>query len=171
MDLADFTLRMPFGIMRFMNENTKVEYRRLKATDLDWARQLNEMFADAFEDQESYASRKPGDSYLATLLSKDHIVVLVALEQGLVVGGLVAYMLEKFEQARSEAYIYDLAVKESCRRRGIATQLITKLKSVAKALGAWVIFVQADRSDPPAIKLYESLGIREEPLHFDISVD
>ncbi len=141
------------------------------AADLDLARQLNEVFAEAFEDEESYSSRKPGDSYLTTLLSRDHVVVLVALERGRVVAGLVAYMLEKLEQARTEAYIYDLAVKESCRRRGIATQLITKLKSIAKALGAWVIFVQADRSDPPAIKLYESLGIREEPLHFDISVD
>ena len=34
-----------------------------------------------------------------------------------------------------------------------------------------MIFVQADYVDPPAIRLYESLGTREEVLHFDIEVD
>jgi aminoglycoside 3-N-acetyltransferase I len=37
------------------------------------------------------------------------------------VGGLIAYELEKFERARSELYIYDLAVAEDHRRRGVAT--------------------------------------------------
>jgi aminoglycoside 3-N-acetyltransferase I len=32
-----------------------------------------------------------------------------------------------------------------------------------------VIFVQADIGDDPAIKLYESLGTREDVHHFDIS--
>lgn len=36
--------------------------------------------------------------------------------------------------------------------------------------GAWVIFVQADYEDPPAVKLYEYLGTKEEVLHFDIKV-
>jgi aminoglycoside 3-N-acetyltransferase I len=33
-----------------------------------------------------------------------------------------------------------------------------------------VIFVQADRADAAAIRLYASLGTREEPYHFDIDV-
>ena len=34
-----------------------------------------------------------------------------------VVGGLAAYELRKFEQARSEFYLYDLAVSEAHRRQ------------------------------------------------------
>jgi aminoglycoside 3-N-acetyltransferase I len=34
--------------------------------------------------------------------------------------------------------------------------------------GAYVIFVQADKVDDAAIKLYESLGTREDVFHFDI---
>jgi aminoglycoside 3-N-acetyltransferase I len=34
-----------------------------------------------------------------------------------------------------------------------------------------VIFVQADRGDDPAIKLYEGLGIREDVHHFDLRLD
>lgn len=85
-------------------------------------------------------------------------------------GGLAAYELQKFEQDRREIYIYDLAVAEAHRRRGIATNLINELRTMAMARGAYVIFVQADRGDEPAISLYESLGKREDVYHFDIEV-
>jgi aminoglycoside 3-N-acetyltransferase I len=42
---------------------------------------------------------------------------------------------------------------------------------VAKARGAYVIFVQADLGDDPAIALYTGLGRREDVLHFDIDLD
>ena len=87
-----------------------------------------------------------------------------------VVGALAAYELQKFEQARSEIYIYDLAVLHTHRRRGIATALIRTLQDLAAARGAWVIFVQADHGDDPAIALYTQLGTREDVLHFDIAV-
>lgn len=83
------------------------------------------------------------------------------------VGGLVAYVLTKFEQARSEAYVYDLAVDERFRRQGIATALIREVQRVSKAKGAYVVFVQADYGDDPAVALYSKLGTREEVLHFD----
>jgi aminoglycoside 3-N-acetyltransferase I len=59
-------------------------------------------------------------------------------------------------------------VAANWRRRGIATRLIEALKPIAAQRGAWVIFVQADRQDSGAVALYETLGVREEPLHFDI---
>ena len=79
-------------------------------------------------------------------------------------------MLEKFERARSEIYIYDLAVRENHRRRGVATGLIRTLQQIARERGAYVIFVQADPGDEPAIRLYASLGTREDVHHFDIPV-
>ena len=88
-----------------------------------------------------------------------------------VVGGLAAYELPKFERIRREIYIYDLAVAETHRRRGLARGLILELKRIARARGAYVIYVQADLVDAPAIALYESLGTREDVLHFDIAVD
>ncbi len=85
-------------------------------------------------------------------------------------GGLAAYELKKFEQPRSELYIYDLAVAAAHRRQGIATALIHALQKIAAARGAYVIFVQADAGDEPAVALYSKLGSREEVLHFDIAV-
>ncbi len=137
--------------------------------DLELLRQLNDVFAEAFEDTESYQSAPPSNEYLESLLATSTFIPLVAVHDGKVVGGLAAYVLRKFEQERSEIYIYDLAVLESHRRQGIATGLINKLREIARDMNdVWVIYVQADHGDDPAIKLYESLGTREDVLHFDI---
>ena len=145
-------------------------YKQLSGSEITLFKKLLKMFGEAFHDMDAYQSAVPSDAYLATLLGKSHIIPLVALDGEDVVGGLVAYELEKFEQERSEIYIYDLAVDERHRRKGIATQLIKELQAIAKERGAYVIFVQADYGDDPAIKLYESLGVKEDVLHFDIKV-
>lgn len=143
---------------------------RLAPADLARMRALNRLFAAAFDDPDSYGSAPPDDAYLAGLLAHDYTHVVVALAGETVVGGLTAYELPKFEQARREVYIYDLAVDEAHRRQGVATALIRALQAIARDRGAYVIFVQADHGDNPAIALYESLGEREDVLHFDIPV-
>ncbi len=125
-------------------------------------------FGEAFEDMETYGEERPSTSYLERLLGNEHFIALAARKDDEVVGGLAAYVLQKFERERSEIYIYDLAVAEGHRREGIATALIEELKEMATARGAHVIFVQADHGDDPAITLYSKLGIREDVLHFDI---
>lgn len=129
---------------------------------------LNDMFAAAFEDTASYAAARPSHHYLEQLLADDTFIALAAMAGHTVIGGLVAYELRKFEQERSEIYIYDLAVDASYRRLGIATSLVQELKSIAREKGAYVIFVQADSDDPVAIALYTKMGVREDVLHFDI---
>ena len=146
-------------------------YRQLLSSDVAILKALLKVFGEAFQEIDTYQSAVPSDAYLETLLSRQHFIALVATVGGEVVGGLAAYELEKFEQDRREIYIYDLAILEQHRRKGIATQLIKKLKRVAKERDAYVVFVQADRGDTPAIRLYESLGSRESVFHFDISMD
>ena len=145
--------------------------RRLTSADLPLMRKLNALFGEAFDEPETYGAEPPGDDYLEGLLAKEHVVVLVALAGEEAVGGLVAYELDKFERARREFYIYDLAVAEAHRRQGIATALIGRLREIAARRGAWVVYVQADYGDDPAIALYGKLGTREEVLHFDIPVE
>lgn len=131
---------------------------------------MNLLYAEVFGDAFSYRAQPPGDDYLGRLLADPGFIALAAWEGETMVGALSAYALRKYEQERSEVYIYDLAVAEDFRRRGVATALIEALKPIARSLGAWVIFVQADHVDRPAVALYEKLGTREEVLHFDISV-
>jgi len=143
---------------------------QLTTADVALLRGLNAMFGAAFEDPVSYGGQPPSDTYVEALLAQPHVIALAAIANDEVIAGLVAYELPKFEQARSEIYIYDLAVAVTHRRRGIATSLIARLQEIAAPRGAWVIYVQADYVDPPAIALYEKLGVREEVLHFDIPV-
>jgi aminoglycoside 3-N-acetyltransferase I len=144
--------------------------RTLSAQDAGTLEQLNGVFGIVFEDPARYGSRRPSRDYLATLLRKEHFIAIVASVDQAVIGGLVAYQLDKFEQDRREIYIYDLAVLEAHRRKGIATALVEKLKLVAAERDAYVIFVQADLVDGPAIALYGKLGTKETAHHFDIAV-
>jgi len=130
---------------------------------------LLDVFAQAFQDVETYSGKRPAVEYHLRLLGRDDVIALAASVNGECAGGLVAYELRKFEQQRSEVSIYDLAVCDRHRRKGIATALINKLKEIA-ARHAYMIFVQADIGDDPAIALYTRLGVREDVLHFDIAV-
>ena len=144
--------------------------RRLRSADLQQMRLMLTMFGEAFGEAETYGGAPPSDAYLARLLDDDRFIALAAIADRAVVGGLAAYVLDKFERMRSEVYIYDLAVADEHRRTGIATALIEALKPIAGELGAYVIFVQADPVDAPAVALYSKLGTREDVLHFDIAV-
>jgi ribosomal protein S18 acetylase RimI-like enzyme len=145
-----------------------MEFRVLGPGDLPQMYDLLWLFGRAFDDPEHYESAQPDAAYLSGLLASPTFIAVAALHDGRVVGGLAAYVLPKFEQARSEVYIYDLAVDEPFRRRGVATGLIDTLRGVAADRGAWVICVQADPEDAPAVALYTKLGVREDVLHFDI---
>ena len=147
-----------------------VTVRRLGPGDAALAHRLNALFGEVFGEPETYVGEPASEAHLQSLLAKEHVIAVVALAGEEVVGGLVAYELDKLERARREVYIYDLAVSDSHRRRGVATALIEHVRAVAAARGAWVIYVQADYGDDPAIALYEKLGTREEVLHFDIPV-
>jgi aminoglycoside 3-N-acetyltransferase I len=148
-----------------------IDVERLGPAQLSDVREAMRVFADAFDEQATFSSDPPSDAYFEKLLSNPHFVMLVARINGTVVGALAGYELVKYEQERSEFYIYDLAVAEPFRRRGIARMLIEALKPIARSAGAWVIFVQADREDEPAVALYRSMGIEEAPLHFDIPLN
>jgi ribosomal protein S18 acetylase RimI-like enzyme len=146
-------------------------FATLTPADTASLKALLRVFGEAFEDVETYQGAIPTDAYLQSLLATPTFIVVVASRGDQVVGGLAAYELRKFERERSEIYIYDLAVAREHRRRGVATGAIDELKRVARARGAYVIFVQADRGDEPAIKLYEGLGTGEDVHHFDLRLD
>jgi aminoglycoside 3-N-acetyltransferase I len=143
--------------------------RHLRSTDVALLRSILVLFGEAFHDPKTYTGAVPSTAYHEALLASDSFIAIAALKGDLVVGAIAAYELPKFEQQRKEIYIYDLAVSAVHRRQGIATAMIRELQSLAARRGAYVIFVQADTIDTPAIALYTKLGVREDVLHFDIS--
>lgn len=154
-----------------VSSSLRCSIRQLAPDDVASMEALSATFGDAFDDVATYGGKRPRAGYLQRLLGSDSFIAIAASKSGAVVGGIVAYELRKFEQERSEIYLYDLAVAAAHRREGIATALILELKKIAAARGAYVIFVQADLGDEPAIALYTKLGAREDVLHFDIGVE
>ncbi|MGH8529976.1 MAG: AAC(3)-I family aminoglycoside N-acetyltransferase [Nevskiales bacterium] len=149
-----------------------LEFRHLTSNDIPLMQALLTTFGEAFNETDTYAAKRPSAGYLRRLLDSNSFIALAALQNSIVAGGIAAYELQKFEQERSEIYIYDLAVAVAHRRKGIATALIEELKKIAAGRGAYVIFVQADTGveDKAAVELYTKLGTREDVLHFDIAV-
>jgi aminoglycoside 3-N-acetyltransferase I len=143
--------------------------RTLGRDDVDTMRRVLTLFGRAFGENETYEGAPPGAAYLERLLGSDTFIAIAAMQGEEVVGGLAAYVLPKFEQERSEIYIYDLAVAEGHRRRGAATAMIAALQAECADRGAYVIFVQADYGDDAAVALYTKLGTREDVMHFDIA--
>jgi aminoglycoside 3-N-acetyltransferase I len=148
-------------------------YKQLNAFDVSLFKDLLNLFGEVFEEPETYHNAVPKDDYLVEFLSDNkHIVLIAEGDNARVVGGLVAYELKKFEKVRSEIFVYDLAVSEAHRRKGIATRFFDRLKQIAKERGAYEIFVQAEKGDEGAISLYRTLASGElEAHHFEINIE
>lgn len=147
-----------------------MEIKQLKEKDLPQMKELLKVFGEAFEEHEMYQSAVPTDEYLLNFLKDERHIVMVAEEYGAIVGGLVAYVLTKFEQKRTEIFVYDLAILEKHRRKGAATALFDALKPLAEKYGSYEIFVQADVGDEDALGFYRSLETNEIMAHhFEIT--
>ena len=146
--------------------------RRLGTGDLDGFRAMNVVFSDVFGEPENYAAHLPSDAYALNWLADPHNFAILATDDGETIGALSGYVLDKFEQDRREVFIYDLAVREAARRRGVASALIEETRRIARDIGAWTIFVQADvfDEDEPARRLYRKFASEEITAHhFDIA--
>src|SRR5215472_3365810 len=119
-------------------------YRQLTSADVPLLKDLLRVFGEAFDEVDTYQRSVPSDDYLTRLLCKQHFIAVVAMKGEEVVGGLAAYELDKFEQDRREIYIYDLAVAQSHRRRGVATGIIRELTRIGTTRKVYVMYVQAD---------------------------
>ena len=143
----------------------QIKIRRLRGEDIAAMRDMLHLFGHVFEDIPTYCAAQPDDTYLRALLASDTFIALAASAGKTTVGGLTAYVWRK-----QEIYIYDLAVHEKWRRRGIASQLIENIKSIAQNMGAYSIIVQAHPEDHAAIALYRQLSSPENILTFDIEI-
>ena len=135
--------------------------KRLDAADLAAMKAVLRLFGEVFDDLDTYQGAVPSDAYLLGLLRDETFFAVAAHdEHGATIGAIAAYELKKFEQERSEIYIYDLAVDANHRRKGVATALIRTLGEAARKRGAYVMFVQADvgEEDEAANALYRKLA-------------
>lgn len=142
--------------------------RLLVPDELSKAREVLDLFGEVFEEPETYCSAQPSDAYLTSALRDGRFFMVVVEEAGFIVGALTFYELFKFEQARSELFIYDLAVHADHRRRGIATAMIEFVRTLARERGAYLVWVQSESDDEPSSRTYDHFSNALKANHYEI---
>jgi ribosomal protein S18 acetylase RimI-like enzyme len=64
----------------------------------------------------------------------------------------------------TEMLLYELAVAEDARNRGVGRSLVAALADLARERGCYGMWVLTDDDNPAAVKAYEAAGGRQEPL-------
>jgi ribosomal protein S18 acetylase RimI-like enzyme len=90
------------------------------------------------------------------LLKRANASILVAIENGRLVGGLVLL----YSRATSVARLYSIAVDASMRGRGVACDLMQAAESEAWAHQRAYLRLEVRKDNEAAIGLYDSLGYR-----------
>lgn len=89
--------------------------------------------------------------------------LLVAHEGGGPVGFVSGVELTHPDKG-TEMFLYELAVQEAARNRGIGRALVQALGDVATARGCYGMWVLTDDGNPAALRAYAAAGgIRESP--------
>ncbi|WP_370221084.1 GNAT family N-acetyltransferase [Kitasatospora sp. MAP12-22] len=65
--------------------------------------------------------------------------------------------------ADASLYLKELYLRDGHRRHGVARQLMEAVHAEARAAGCSRVEWTADRENPPALELYEALGVRPHP--------
>lgn len=117
---------------------------------------LLEVFREVFDWEESEFS---DSSYLANLMGNPQFLVLVAMVENQIIGGLTAYLLPSYQTKRSSLFIYDLGVETNFQRQGIGKSLIDKLLDYAKKHQIQDVFVDTELEDNEnSLAFYQKTG-------------
>ena len=139
----------------------KLEVRQLTPADLSAFILLIRLFNAVFESDESAIS---SETNLLKLLSGNQFVVIAAIYENELVGGLTAYELPMYYSENPEIFLYDLAVKREYQRRGIGKRLIHHLRDYCTKHGIHEFFVLAHAEDEHAVEFYRSTGGKSEEV-------
>lgn len=148
-----------------MEDKEEYKVMHLQDGNIVTFRKLIDLFAEVFEEPVKAA---PGDYYLARLLGNKDFVAIVAMDGDRVVGGLTAYVMHLYNGEYAEAYIYDIAVKNECQRKGIGKMLIDALAEYCRENKIELMFVEAHEEDQHAVAFYHKAGGKaEKVVHFN----
>jgi len=95
---------------------------------------------------------------MTTFLENPYNHLLVAVEGSETVGYIIAYELQRSDREQSMMHLYDITVLNEHRQKGIGTALIEKLKSICSTKPMMKMFVGTNRSNVPAVGLYQKTG-------------
>ena len=110
--------------------------------------------------------------YLATLLGRPDARVLVAHQEGRIVGYGVARItfLPPFFAERRRGFIQDVFTNQGYRRRGISRRLVSDLLAWLREETVATVELTVAINNKEAIRLWESLGFHPYMQHFKLAL-
>jgi GNAT superfamily N-acetyltransferase len=103
-------------------------------------------------------ARRQGDGLSLLLGDPGRAAVLVAERDGAVVGMVTAQLVVSTAEGGLSAWVEDMVVHASERRRGTGRALLTAVGAWAEERGARRLQLLADRENAPALAFYDRLG-------------
>lgn len=131
-----------------------IETRLLRPGDEALALEVFSLMRRVFGDQEAQLPT----AYATQLLSSAQFLCVAGSIDGRLCGGATGHLLPVTRVEETELFIYDLAVTEPERRKGVGRAIVNAMIDEARARGAMVAFVPADNDDEHALRFYERLG-------------
>ncbi len=136
-----------------------------KLENVEEIKELIAVFSLAFE-----SSYDTSDEYLLSMLRNTACVILGAVVENRIVGGLVAFEMTPIHGTK-EFYIYDIAVHPLSQKQGVGRKLIEAVKEEARTRGVGAIFVEAESEDEGAVAFYRAIGGEEVAVnHFNFTL-
>jgi ribosomal protein S18 acetylase RimI-like enzyme len=96
--------------------------------------------------------------------------LLIAEEDGAPAGFVSGVELTHPDKG-TEMFLYELAVDEAFRRRGIGKALVTELLAIARSHGCYDMWVLTDHDNDAALATYRSTGTTDESSHVMLTWD
>jgi ribosomal protein S18 acetylase RimI-like enzyme len=124
-----------------------VEVRRLGTGDFDLAFQAIRTLK---QPQFSF-----DDEHLRNFLARPENILIVAAQDRIPIGFLLAYLLDRVDRKQRMVCLYEVDVSEPCRRRGFGRAMIETLKTICTQENAMKTWVITNRSNLAALRLYE----------------
>jgi aminoglycoside 3-N-acetyltransferase I len=135
------------------------DVKKLSAKDMALAKEL---FVFLQKEEGIASPAISSDEYLKDILSREDFYVIVALNNGSVIGGLTAYELPRFKEEVKELFLYEMAVNQVYKKNGVAKEIIEFTKKIASEKGVREMFVGTSVRNTAAMRLFEKTGGREE---------
>ncbi|MFB8791655.1 MAG: GNAT family N-acetyltransferase [Potamolinea sp.] len=100
----------------------------------------------------------PSQETIIKFLSNSQNILLSAEVEDVLVGQVMAYILDRWDKDQPMLFLYSIDVEETYQRQGIGTALIKVVRKLGQAEGCSEAFVFTNESNLAAKQLYQSTG-------------
>ena len=100
----------------------------------------------------------PSQETIVKFLSNTQNILLSAELDNSLVGQVLGYILERWDQDEPMLFLYSIDVDQTYQRKGIGTALIEAVRKLGRIQGCSETFVFTNESNLAAMQLYQSTG-------------